>query len=92
MKRETRETKEAKMKTLSTGSKGLPKFNTTGWLSVGVLFSLVLFADSLWAAIARWDVPFFPFQFANILGMIVGLGLGVHCVDMIFYNKKQSKT
>jgi hypothetical protein len=85
------ETEEEHMKSVSSRSGGLPKFNTTGWLSVGILFSLALFADSLWAAVAGWDGAFFPFQFAFILGMIVGLGLGVHCVDMIFYHRKHQQ-
>ena len=71
--------------------KGLPKFDSTGWLSIGILFSLALFGNSMWAAIEHKDLQFFPFRFGEILGVIIGLGLAIHCVDMIFYHKKNKR-
>ena len=68
--------------------KDLPKFDTAGWLSTGILFSTVLFATNLWSAMVRWNEPFFPFLLGEILGMLVGLGLGIHCIDMLVYHRK----
>jgi|WetSurMetagenome_2_1015567.scaffolds.fasta_scaffold304847_1 hypothetical protein len=76
------------MKTNETKVKTLPKFDTPGWLSLGALFSLVLVGCNLWSAIARWHEPFFPFGLGEILGMIVGLVLGIHCIDMIAYHRR----
>lgn len=76
------------MKTEISKSKGLPKFETTGWLSIGIFFSLLLFIVSLWSMLSLFGEPFFPTKFGDILGMIVGLGLGIHCVDMIAYHRK----
>ena len=71
---------------------GLPKFDTTGWLSVGIVFSAILFGDSLWSLLSAWRQAFFPFQFGKLLGIGVGLGLAIHCVDMIFYHRKNRTT
>jgi hypothetical protein len=71
-----------------TSVKGLPKFDTAGWLSTGVLFSLVLVADNIWSLAAGWNSSFFPSKFGEILGIAVGLGLGIHCVDMIVYHRR----
>jgi hypothetical protein len=76
-------TEEAK-----TPVKGLPKFDTAGWLSLGILFSLALIADNLWSLIAGWNGDFFPYKFGEILGITIGLGLGIHCVDMIAYHRR----
>jgi hypothetical protein len=74
-----------------TSHKRFPKFDTAGWLSTGILFSLVLFADNLWSLISGWHDPFLPSQFGKIMGIIIGLGLGIHCVDMIaFHRRNQS--
>jgi hypothetical protein len=76
------------MEAKATKIKSLPKFDTAGWLSIGILFSLVLFSSDLWSAIARWNEPFFPFGLGEILGMLIGLGLGIHCIDMVVYHRK----
>jgi hypothetical protein len=76
------------MKTEISKSKGLPKFETTGWLSIGIFFSLLLFIFSLWSMLSLFEEPFFPAKFGDILGIIVGLGLGIHCIDMIAYHRK----
>ena len=75
------------MKTETSKRKGLPKFETSGWLSVGIFFSLLLFIFSLWDIFSGRNELFFPSQLGNILGIIVGLGLGIHCVDMIIYHR-----
>jgi hypothetical protein len=68
--------------------KDLPKFDTPGWLSTGILFSAVLFATNLWSAMARWNDPFFPFLLGEIMGMVIGLGLRIHCIDMLVYHTR----
>jgi hypothetical protein len=73
----------------SKKSKGLPKFDTAGWLSVGIFFSLLLVVFSLASILSREDQPFFPFILSNVLGIVLGLGLGFHCVDMIFYHRRK---
>jgi hypothetical protein len=70
-------------------SKGLPKFDTTGWLSVGIFFSLMLVIFSLASILSGQSQRFFPFVFSNILGMVLGFGLGIHCIDMIVYHRKR---
>ena len=68
--------------------KGLPKFDTAGWLSIGIIFSLVLVADNLWSLTAGGNGALFPDKFGEILGIAVGLGLGIHCADMIAYHRR----
>ena len=70
---------------------GLPKFDTTGWLSVGIFFSMVIFGLSLWSELAALQESFIPHQLGKILSMGVGLGLGIHCVDMIVYHRKNRR-
>ncbi len=76
------------MKSRATGIRSLPKFDTALWLSAGILFSLVLFAINLWSLVASWHEAFLPFQCGKILGLLVGLGLGIHCIDMIAYHRR----
>jgi hypothetical protein len=71
-----------------TPVKGLPKFDTFGWLSTGIIFSLVLVADNVWSLASGWNGAFFPSKFGAIMGIAMGLGLGVHCVDMIAYHRR----
>jgi hypothetical protein len=78
------------MKTQISKRNGLPKFDTIGWLSIGIFFSLLLFIVCLWSALSLFGEPFFPSKFGDIMGMIVGLGLGIHCVDMIAYHRKNN--
>ncbi len=68
--------------------KGLPKFDTAGWLSTGIIFSLVLVGVNIWSLVVGWKEAFFPSKFGEILGIAVGLGLGIHCVDMIAYHRR----
>jgi len=72
----------------NTRRSGLPKFDSVGWLSAGIFFSLTMFGINLWALLAKWQDSFFPFQISKLLGMAVGLVLAIHCVDMVFYYKK----
>jgi hypothetical protein len=67
---------------------GLPKFDSTVWLSVGIFFSLVMSGVNLWALVLGWQDSFFPFQVSKLLGMAVGLVLAIHCIDMVVYYKK----
>jgi divalent metal cation (Fe/Co/Zn/Cd) transporter len=70
---------------------GLPKFDSTGWLSAGIFFSLAMFGINLWALISKWQDFFFPFQISKLLGMAVGLVLAIHCVDVLFHYKKNNR-
>ncbi len=74
-----------------TRNRGLPKFDTASGLVLGILFGLVLFVDNLWSLISGWGQAFFPFQLGKILGVAVGLGLAVHCIDMIGYYRKNGR-
>ncbi len=79
------------MESKTSNRRGLPKFDSTSWLSFGMLFSLVLLGDNVWSLISGWDQPFFPYQLGKFLGMAVGLGLAVHCIDMIVYYRKHGR-
>ncbi len=77
------------MKTQAGNRRGLPKFDTTAWLCVGIVASAALFAGNLWSAIARWHEPLFPFKLGKIASMVIGIGLTIHCVDMIVYHRRR---
>jgi hypothetical protein len=66
----------------------LPKFDSTPWLSLGVVCSLFLLADSIWALIIGWHDPFFPYQILKLFGIGFGIALGVHSADLIFYYRR----
>lgn len=66
----------------------LPKFDSTPWLSLGIICSIVLLVASIWALVDRWHDPFFPYQILKIFGVCIGIALGVHCADMIIYYRK----
>jgi hypothetical protein len=72
-------------------SRGLPKFDSTIWLVIGIIFSAVVFGDNLWSLIADWGSAFLPFQLGRILGLILGLSLGIHCIDMMGYYRKHGR-
>ncbi len=66
----------------------LPKFDTPAWLSAGVLFGALLLALNVWSLVAGWGEPFLPYQLTEFLGGAVGLALSIHCLDMIFYHRR----
>ncbi len=68
--------------------KGLPKFDSVGWLSAGIFFSLAISGINIWALVSGWTDSFFPFQISKLLGIAVGIVLAIHCVDMVVYYKK----
>jgi hypothetical protein len=78
-------------KTTSLRTKGLPKFDSNIWLVFGILFSAVAFGDNLWSIVTNWNAAFFPFQLGKILGLLLGLGVAVHCLDMIGYYRKHGR-
>jgi len=65
----------------------LPKFDTSGWLSLGMLFGIILAALDLWSFVSAGHNAFLPYKLANILGILIGLSLSVHCIDMMLYHK-----
>ncbi len=69
----------------------LPKFDSSGSLIFGTVFSLLLSVLNLMALVEAWRESFIPFQAAKILGMIVGVVLAVHCVDMMGYYRKYGR-
>ncbi|HEX7475664.1 MAG TPA: hypothetical protein VF318_06805 [Dehalococcoidales bacterium] len=76
------------MKPETVKNRGLPKFDTPGWLSAGTIFAFIMMAVNIWSLIARWGEPFLPFQLGKLLGAAVGLGLAIHCLDMIAYHRR----
>ena len=68
--------------------RSLPKFDTPGWLGAGILFSALLFGLDLQMEVASLHKPFLASQLGNILGMLVSLVLGIHCIDMMLYHKR----
>lgn len=74
-----------------TARRGLPKFDSPGWLMTGILFSLLLSGINLWALLAQKTASFLPFRLGNILGILIGIVLAVHCTDMIIYRRKNQK-
>jgi len=74
-----------------TDGRGLPKFDSPGWLITGIAFSLLLSGINLWALLAQKTASFLPFRLGNILGMLIGIVLAAHCADMIFYHRKKRK-
>ncbi len=75
---------------MDTG-KGLPKFDSTGWLLAGAFFSLLVFSLALWAMISGQDRAFLPFRLGQLLSMAVALALGIHCLDMIGYYRRHGR-
>jgi hypothetical protein len=71
--------------------KSLPKFDSNVGLFIGIVFCALVFGDNLWSLIADWHSAFLPFQLARILGLLLGLGLGIHCVDMMGYYRKHGR-
>lgn len=69
----------------------LTKFDSTGWLGAGILLSVALLVINLWAIIAQWHAPFFPFQIGKFLGVGWGMIMTIHCIDMIFYYRKHGR-
>ena len=74
-----------------TKSQGLPKFDSTLWLCVGATCSFLLTGLNLWALIGQWHNTFFPYQLCKMLGMVIGIVLGIHCLDMIRYYRKHGR-
>ncbi len=71
--------------------RSLPKFDSTGWLALGVLVSAAVFALNLWAFLAGTGLAFLPFRLGQVLGMAVALVLGLHCVDMMMYYRRHGR-
>lgn len=76
----------------NTARRGLPKFDSPGWLMTGILFSLLLSGINLWTLLAQKTASFLPFRLSNILGILIGIVLAVHCADMIIYRRKNQKS
>lgn len=74
-----------------TAKRGLPKFDSPGWLTAGAVFSFLLFGLNLWALLAQESASFLPFRLGNILGMLIGIVLAVHCADLLFHHRKNRK-
>lgn len=70
---------------------GLPKFDSVPWLIGGAVFSILLFGLDLWALLSQWSVAFFPYQLSKGVGMAIGVGLAIHCVDMTVYYLKRPR-
>ncbi len=70
----------------------LPKFDSARSLILGAAISALLFVLNLLALVLRWDDPIWPSQVAKLLGMAVGVVLGVHCLDMIRYYRKNGRS
>lgn len=78
-------------KAKAAGGQSLPKFDSTVGLVIGIIFCALVFGDNLWSLIAGWHDAFLPFQLGRILGLLLGLGLGIHCVDMMGYYRKHGR-
>jgi hypothetical protein len=74
-----------------TVRQGLPKFDSPGWLITGIVFSLLLSGINLWALLAQKTASFLPFRLGNILSILFGIVLGVHCTDLIFNHRRNRK-
>ncbi len=68
--------------------RSLPKFDTPGWLGAGIAFSALLFGLDLRMEIVNRHKPFLGSQLGNILGMLISLVLGIHCIDIMLYHKR----
>lgn len=66
---------------------GLPKFESKFWLSLGIIFGVVLVIDAVWSMVYSYQ-PFFPFQVGRIFRIVLGLVLAVHSIDIIHYRSK----
>jgi hypothetical protein len=75
----------------TTKSKGLPKFDSTPWLGSGAVLSFLLTGLNVWALIGQWNDAFIPYQLGKLLGAIIGMVLGIHCLDMIRYYRKHGR-
>lgn len=70
----------------------LPKFDSVPWLIGGAVFSLFLFGLDLWALVSQWSDAFFPYQLSKLVGMAIGIGLAIHCMDMtVYYMKRRDR-
>jgi hypothetical protein len=69
----------------------LPKFDSTPWLVFGITFSFLLSGLNFWSLIGQRHDPFFPYQLVKLLGIMLGLILGIHCIDMIGYYRKNGR-
>lgn len=67
----------------------LPKFETPFWLSMGIVFGIILIIDAVWSMVYSYQ-PFFPFQVGRIFRIVLGLVLAVHSVDILIYRKKHN--
>jgi diacylglycerol kinase len=81
---EARQVKNGKVGLLK---RGLPKFETPFWLSMGIIFGIVLIIDAVWSMVYSYQ-PFFPFQVGRIFRVVLGFVLAVHSIDILIYRKK----
>ncbi len=77
--------------TTSRRKNQLTKFDSTFWLCVGIVISLLLISFNIWSIIVDVHDSFVPIQVGRILGIAVGFVLGIHCFDMIGYYRKNGR-
>jgi len=69
----------------------IPKFDSPAWLAIGTLAGVVLIIDGLWSIIAQHTDPFFPFQVGRLFRMAFGIGLMIHCTNLLRVNLGKEK-
>jgi len=75
----------------TTKGGGLPKFDSTPWLCLGAALSFLLTGLDIWALVAQWHIQFILYQLSKLLSGLIGIVLGIHCLDMIGYYRKHGR-